>query len=134
MNVGAAVKHYREGEAMSVAELAARAGVTRNTIWNWERGRSEPTVSQLDAVMRELGRTINDAVEYGETPEEEPKVDDNVRVIRTRSLVVLVDEREGLVTVTGRTMVRDDLKIAPFATVDVRRVGEGVACRTGGEK
>jgi transcriptional regulator with XRE-family HTH domain len=40
-------------------EIAAVAGVSRQTVANWEQGRWEPTASQLAAIARLTGRSLD---------------------------------------------------------------------------
>lgn len=37
----------RTNAGMSQTEMAVSVGVSRETIWNWEKGNSEPSVNQL---------------------------------------------------------------------------------------
>ena len=37
----------RVNKKLTQAEMAERLGVTQNTIFNWENGKSEPSASQL---------------------------------------------------------------------------------------
>ncbi len=65
------IRQLREARGWSQLELANRIGVTPSTVYNWERGRSEPSASTL----RQIARTFEvsmDAIalpsETGETP------------------------------------------------------------------
>ena len=55
-----AVARVRHGSAFTQAALAVRLGVARSTVARWERGSLEPTVSQAQAIARELGVTLDD--------------------------------------------------------------------------
>lgn len=44
----------RKLRGLSVVELASRVGASRNTLGNWEAGRTEPNVSQLLALAGAL--------------------------------------------------------------------------------
>jgi transcriptional regulator with XRE-family HTH domain len=49
------IRQLREERGWSQFELAGRIGVTPSAIYNWERGRNEPRLSQLRALAREFG-------------------------------------------------------------------------------
>lgn len=63
--VGEVIRRRREAVQMTVAQLAKRIGVSRNTITNYESGRTEPTASHLIVVARVLGTTIGDLLGTG---------------------------------------------------------------------
>jgi len=63
--VGELIRKRREAIQMSVAQLAKRIGVSRNTITNYESGRTEPTASHLIAIGRALGSSIGDLLGTG---------------------------------------------------------------------
>lgn len=56
--VGELIRKRREAVRMSVAQLAKRIGVSRNTITNYESGRTEPTASHLITIAKALGCPI----------------------------------------------------------------------------
>ena len=45
--VGNLIRKQREAMQMTVAQLASRIGVSRNTITNYEAGKTEPSTSDL---------------------------------------------------------------------------------------
>lgn len=55
---------------MTVGQLAERIGVSRNTVTNYESGRTEPTASDLVRLATALGCSINDLLQVrtAETP------------------------------------------------------------------
>lgn len=53
MEVSLRACRYNTG--MSQKEFAAAIGVTFNTVSNWERGKTEPTVSQLRKIAETSG-------------------------------------------------------------------------------
>ena len=54
------VRKWRRWLEMSQAELAERAGVSRQTIANIERGNYSPSVYLALDICRELGKTIEE--------------------------------------------------------------------------
>lgn len=63
------VRKYRRWQEISQAELAQRAGVSRQTIANIEKGNYAPSVYLALAICRVLGRTVEEVF----SPEEEEK-------------------------------------------------------------
>ena len=54
------VRKWRRWLEMSQAELAERAGVSRQTIANIERGNYSPSVYIALDICRELGKTVEE--------------------------------------------------------------------------
>jgi len=54
------VREMREERGWSQFELAGRIGVTPSAIYNWERGKNEPRLSQLRALSRVFGVSMDD--------------------------------------------------------------------------
>lgn len=52
---GDEIRKAREIAGMDQQALADQLGVSRPTISKWERGRTEPTISQWRAIMRATG-------------------------------------------------------------------------------
>lgn len=52
-HVGDDIRKARLNAGLEQAELAERIGVSRPTLSKWERGKSEPTISQFRAIARE---------------------------------------------------------------------------------
>lgn len=63
--VGNLIRKQREAMQMTVAQLASRVGVSRNTITNYEAGKTEPSASDLMRLSRALGCAINDLLSGG---------------------------------------------------------------------
>ena len=58
--VGNLIRKQRDAMQMTVAHLADRVGVSRNTITNYEAGKTEPNASDLVRLSGALGCAIND--------------------------------------------------------------------------
>ena len=54
------MKAARVGRDLSQEDLAARVGVTRQTIGMIEAGRFNPSLALCVAICRALGKTLND--------------------------------------------------------------------------
>ncbi len=54
------IRQLREERGWTQLELAYRLGVTPVTIYNWERGRTEPRVSQFRQLARLFGVSMDD--------------------------------------------------------------------------
>ncbi len=54
------IKHYREALGMEQKALAELVGVTKNSISNWECGRSRPDVNLLPGICEALNITLYD--------------------------------------------------------------------------
>ncbi len=58
--VGSLIRKQREAMRMTVAQLARCIGVSRNTITNYESGKTEPTASDLVRLSTSLGCSVSD--------------------------------------------------------------------------
>lgn len=54
------IQEWRKIRRFTRRELASDVGVTIATVYNWERGKSEPKASQLRKIADALGITMND--------------------------------------------------------------------------
>lgn len=59
-NVGACVRRLREGAGISQGELAQKIYVSRQTVNNWERGKTLPDLESLEAMARYFGVTVDE--------------------------------------------------------------------------
>lgn len=64
--IGAAIRTQREAMRMTVAQLAKRVGVSRNTITNYESGKTEPSASDLVRLAEALGCQVTEFLGVGE--------------------------------------------------------------------
>lgn len=63
--VGPAIRRQREAMAMTVAELASKIDVSRNTLTNYEAGKTEPTASDLVQLAEALGCSVSELLGVG---------------------------------------------------------------------
>jgi len=70
IEVGELIRKRREAVHMTVAQLAKRIGVSRNTITNYESGRTEPSASHLILIAKVLGASIGDILGTNGSPQE----------------------------------------------------------------
>jgi DNA-binding XRE family transcriptional regulator len=54
------IRQYREERGETQLQLAIAVGVTPATVYNWERGQFEPKASQLRALARHFGVSMDD--------------------------------------------------------------------------
>lgn len=61
----------RKNAHLTQAELAKLCNVSISTVGNWERYRTEPTVSQAKAIAKAVGLELDDLIflpsQYGKT-------------------------------------------------------------------
>ena len=57
--IGARIRACREQAGLTQAELAAAAFVTRQSVGNWEGGKTLPDVQSLQLVAQALGTTVD---------------------------------------------------------------------------
>src|SRR5262245_61298286 len=58
--IGASIRRQREAMGMTVAQLAEAIGVSRNTLTNYESGKTEPTASDLVQLSDALGCPVSE--------------------------------------------------------------------------
>ena len=57
MEITEALKNYREKHSLSLAQMARLIGVTKITVWNWEKGRYRPNQrAVLDRIRGLIGK------------------------------------------------------------------------------
>ena len=54
---GDLIKAARTNLGMTRRELAERCGVSEKTIWNWEKGKTTPSVNDLPWIAESLQRS-----------------------------------------------------------------------------
>ena len=60
--MGFRIRKHRERAGLSQAELARRVYVSRQTVGNWEAGRTLADVESLALLAREFGTTVDDLI------------------------------------------------------------------------
>ncbi len=65
--IGARIRECRERAGLTQAQLASAAFVTRQSVGNWEGGKTLPDVQSLQLVAQALGTTV-DGLLGGEVP------------------------------------------------------------------
>lgn len=63
LQLGTRMRAQREAMKMTVAQLARQLGVSRNTITNYEAGRTEPSASELVQLAHALGCPIEELLD-----------------------------------------------------------------------
>ncbi|MDP7018825.1 MAG: XRE family transcriptional regulator [Pirellulaceae bacterium] len=66
LQIGTAIRSQRESMRMTVGQLAKRVGVSRNTITNYESGKTEPSASDLVRLSEALGCQVAELLGIGE--------------------------------------------------------------------
>lgn len=66
--IGRNIRAWRKSSDMSVKYLADAVGTHRNTIANYESGKTEPTSNNLVRIASSLGCTINDLLAVNPRP------------------------------------------------------------------
>ncbi len=69
------IRELRQERGWTQLELAYKLGVTPVTVYNWERGRSEPRVSQFRSLARLFEVGMDDIVLVGELAKRTPAGD-----------------------------------------------------------
>lgn len=55
--LAAQLQRLRRQRGLTLAQVAAQLGVSKPTVWAWERGKAQPVESRLDALAEALGVT-----------------------------------------------------------------------------
>lgn len=53
------IRELRERHGWSQVEVANRVGVTPSAVYNWEKGKNEPRLTQLRALSRVFGVSLD---------------------------------------------------------------------------
>ena len=89
------IRKLREERGWTQLELAIELGVTPVTVYNWERGRYEPKVSQFRALARVFWVSMDDIALADEATEDTAASRNNER--RDRRARGREQERKGMI-------------------------------------
>lgn len=78
--LGQRVRTERKRRRLKIEELAEMAGVTKNTVGNFERGMSFPQRSNLDQILRVLNISVEPEEESGRPTVEDGGWSGDVRI------------------------------------------------------
>ena len=62
-NFGDRIKKYRDLNEMTQADLAKKLGVTRQAVSSWERGRTEPSMNDVEKMAIVFGVQKSDIID-----------------------------------------------------------------------
>lgn len=68
--IGRMIRAHREATKMTAAALAKRVGLSRNTIMNYESGKTEPSASDLVKLAEALGCRVVDLLGVEDVPQQ----------------------------------------------------------------
>lgn len=68
MNIGEKIKFYRKNLKLTQEELAKRSRLSRNAIYNYEKGKRQPDFPTLDDIAEALGCTLYDLISTTDKP------------------------------------------------------------------
>ena len=60
------LQRLRKERGFTLAQVAAQLGVSKPTVWAWERGRARPIEERVDALAEALGVTRGELMATGE--------------------------------------------------------------------
>lgn len=56
--LGARLKNARQEKGLTMGQVADQIGVSKPTVWAWEKGKSRPTAEKAELIMQTLGINI----------------------------------------------------------------------------
>ena len=62
------LQRLRKERGLTLAQVAAQLGVSKPTVWAWERGRARPIEERIDALAEALGVSRSELMATGEPP------------------------------------------------------------------
>lgn len=62
------LQRLRKERGFTLAQVAAQLGVSKPTVWAWERGRARPIEERIDALALALGVSRSELMATGDTP------------------------------------------------------------------
>src|SRR6266516_1940876 len=73
MGFASQLRKLREAAGLSQPALAERAGISFDSIQNWEQGRTRPRLEALGRLARALGATVDALLATGEEAADNPR-------------------------------------------------------------
>lgn len=64
---GATLNRLRRERGLTLADIASALGVSKPTVWAWEKGKAKPVPERLDAIAAVLGVSREDLAQTGHT-------------------------------------------------------------------
>ena len=65
---GTRLQRLRKDRGLTLAQVAARLGVSKPTVWAWEQGKAKPVESRIDALAQVYGVHASDIVQSRISP------------------------------------------------------------------
>ncbi len=66
-DLGNRLQRLRKERGLTLAQVAGQLGVSKPTVWAWERGRARPIEERIDALAEALGVSRSELMSSGET-------------------------------------------------------------------
>lgn len=63
--LGAKLNRLRRERGLTLADIAARLGVSKPTVWAWEKGKARPVPERMEAIAAALGVSAEELEEAG---------------------------------------------------------------------
>ena len=106
------IKELLEKSNISQSELSRRLGITRGSVSNWVKGKSNPTLDKYQQIIEILGETT-----------EKSQLFSDVKFLKAINVPVLSYVQAGEVTEQTDLSLYDDIKYIPLAEKDVPKNG-----------
>lgn len=90
MNIGERIKFYRKNLNLSQEELANKSGLSRNAIYNYEKGKRQPDFATLDDIVEALGCTLYDLTM------DTDKLKNDVNLIESEKYIIELAEKNNI--------------------------------------
>jgi len=58
LTVGQKISYYRRNRNLTQKDVESKTGIPQTTLSNWERDKSEPTITELGLILNCIGVTI----------------------------------------------------------------------------
>ncbi|NBC87946.1 MAG: helix-turn-helix domain-containing protein, partial [Alphaproteobacteria bacterium] len=62
---GSRLNRLRRERGLTLADIAAVLGVSKPTVWAWEKGKAKPLPERLDAIAAALGVASEELADHG---------------------------------------------------------------------